>query len=194
MVRKNSLVLETFQGNSIRNSRCDHLNFGLNSLAPPVENDFLLKQIDCVSKRWLLRVLNMQGETTMFKIYHRSKFGISLRARPRSVRQVEGWDGQDLYTQLSKLFVEHFYSGRCQHSPATYLLNVRQEKGESLPNFLKCFSNKALLVDEIDNKVTLTAFIGGLQPTWFFYHISEKLTTNIAELINKARHTCTDKL
>ncbi|KAH7865408.1 hypothetical protein Vadar_006279 [Vaccinium darrowii] len=43
--------------------------------------------------------------------------------------------------------------------PVTYLLNVRQEKVESLPDILKCFNNEALLVDEIDNKVALTAFI-----------------------------------
>lgn len=69
------------------------------------------------------------------------------------------------FTQFSKLLIENFYSGRCQHRPVTYLLNVRQEKVESLPDILKCFNNEALLVDEIDNKMALTAFIGGLQPT-----------------------------
>lgn len=75
----------------------------------------------------------------------------------------------ETFSRLSQLFVEHFYGGHHQHRPVTYLLNVKQKEGETLRAYLKCFNNEALLVDKVDDKVVLTTFIGGLQPTKFFY-------------------------
>lgn len=65
------------------------------------------------------------------------------------------------FSKLSQLFVEHFYSGRCHHRSATYMLKVKHE-GKSLSDYLKRFNNDALWEDEIDDKVALTTFIGGL--------------------------------
>ncbi|KAF7127593.1 hypothetical protein RHSIM_Rhsim11G0012100 [Rhododendron simsii] len=73
---------------------------------------------------------------------------------PRSARIWLGKlksDSIESSSKLSQLSVEHFYNGRRQHRPATYLFNVKQ-KGESLRDYLKCFNIEALLVDEIDDK------------------------------------------
>ncbi|KAH7866849.1 hypothetical protein Vadar_025777 [Vaccinium darrowii] len=51
--------------------------------------------------------------------------------------------------------LEEFW-GMCY---ATYFVECEAE-GESLPDFLKCFNNEALLVDKIDNKVPLNGLIG----------------------------------
>lgn len=53
--------------------------------------------------------------------------------------------------------------------------------------YLKCFNNEALLVDEADDKVVPTTFIGGLQTTKFFYSLSEKSPNTMAELMHKAQ-------
>ncbi|KAF7149999.1 hypothetical protein RHSIM_Rhsim02G0170300 [Rhododendron simsii] len=53
--------------------------------------------------------------------------------------------------------MEHFYRGRCQHRPATYLLNIKQREGETLRAYLKRFNNEALLVDKADDKANRQA-------------------------------------
>lgn len=53
--------------------------------------------------------------------------------------------------------------------------------------YLKRFNNEALLVDEADNKAVLITFISGLQPTKFFYSLSEKPSSTMVELMHKAQ-------
>lgn len=44
----------------------------------------------------------------------------------------------------------------------TYLLNIKQERKESLRNYITRFNREILQVDDADDKVVFTAFIGGV--------------------------------
>ena len=66
------------------------------------------------------------------------------------------------FTQLSHSFFNHFIGGQWYGRPITHLLNVRQKEGETLRSYLTRFNKETLLVNEVDDKVVLTAFISGL--------------------------------
>ena len=66
------------------------------------------------------------------------------------------------FAQLSSLFFNHFIGGQQCGQPTTHLLNVKRKKGETLRSYLTRFNKEMLLVDGIDDKVVLTAFIFGL--------------------------------
>ena len=66
------------------------------------------------------------------------------------------------FAQLSRLFFNHFIGGQQCGRPTTHLLNVKRKKGETLRSYLTRFNKEMLLVDGIDDKVVLTAFIFGL--------------------------------
>ncbi|KAK3005410.1 hypothetical protein RJ639_016400 [Escallonia herrerae] len=69
------------------------------------------------------------------------------------------------FGQLSDLFQKHFVSSRCRRKNSVSLLNVVQEKNESLAFFLRRFNAATLEIDNLDESVKYTAFLRGLQAT-----------------------------
>lgn len=67
-----------------------------------------------------------------------------------------------------------------------YLLNVKQTKGESLRDYVSRFNQEVMQVDDADEKVVLTTFMGALLPTKFLFSISKSLPGSMAELRLKA--------
>lgn len=65
------------------------------------------------------------------------------------------------FLDLSKRFVSHFISARSCRKPVTYLLNIKQERDESLRNYITQFNKEAVQVDDTDDMVILTALMGG---------------------------------
>ncbi|XP_058217315.1 uncharacterized protein LOC131328385 [Rhododendron vialii] len=129
-----------------------------------------------------------------FMLLHGILDQIMCRAFPTTLKgSARVWFGKlasgsiKTFSRLSQLFVEHFYNGRRQHRPTTYLLSVKQKEDETMRAYLKRFNNEALLVDEADDKVVLLTFIGGLQSTKFVYSLSEKPPGTVAELMHKAQ-------
>lgn len=127
-----------------------------------------------------------------FMLLHGVPDRIMCRVFPTTLKgSARVWFGKltsgsiETFPRLSQLFVEHFYSGRHQHRPTNYLL--KQKESETLRAYLKCFNNEALLVDEADDKVIFTIFIGGLQSTKFFFSLSKKPPSTMAELMHKAQ-------
>ncbi|KAK3034085.1 hypothetical protein RJ639_034065 [Escallonia herrerae] len=73
--------------------------------------------------------------------------------QPRSVHS---------FAQLSDLFQKHFISSRSRRKNSASLLNVVQEKNESLACFLRRFNAATLEIDNLDESVKYTAFLRGL--------------------------------
>ncbi|KAK3031548.1 hypothetical protein RJ639_035461 [Escallonia herrerae] len=69
------------------------------------------------------------------------------------------------FAQLSDLFQKHFVSSRSRRKNSSSLLNVVQEKNESLACFLERFNAATLEIDNLDKSVKYTAFLGDLQST-----------------------------
>ncbi|XP_059650655.1 uncharacterized protein LOC132296472 [Cornus florida] len=93
----------------------------------------------------------------------------------------------ETFEELSKGFVGHFIAGQRHRRPATHLLTVKQQKGESLRDYISRFNTEMLQVEEADDKVALAAFMGGLQTSRFLFSLSEEPPTNMAELLVRAK-------
>lgn len=91
------------------------------------------------------------------------------------------------FSELSQLFASHFIRGRRYRWPVTYLLNAKQTKGESLRDYVSRFNQEVLQVDDANEKVMLTAFMGGLLLTKFLFSLSRSPPSNMAELMLRAQ-------
>ncbi|KAK3024809.1 hypothetical protein RJ639_044119 [Escallonia herrerae] len=79
--------------------------------------------------------------------------------RPRSIHS---------FAQLSDLFQKHFVSSRTRRKNSASLLNVVQERNESLSRYLGHFNAATLEIDNLDESVKYTAFMRGFRPTTKF--------------------------
>ena len=87
------------------------------------------------------------------------------------------------FEQLSDSFVRHFIGGQCHKRPTSYLLTVKQQEGETLREYVKCF-NKAVL--EID-QVIMTTFQAGLNNPDLVFSLGKTLPTTMTDLMFKAQ-------
>ena len=67
----------------------------------------------------------------------------------------------DDFEQLSSSFLCHFVEGQRPKRPADHLLTIKQGEKETLRLYVKRFTRESLEVDEVDDKVQLTAFKAG---------------------------------
>ena len=75
------------------------------------------------------------------------------------------------FKELSGHFVTHFIGGQRYQRSSTRLLNIKQGDDESLRSYLTWINKKALLIDEVDDKVLVTTFTNGLQSKEFLFSI-----------------------
>ncbi|KAK2996418.1 hypothetical protein RJ639_026444 [Escallonia herrerae] len=91
------------------------------------------------------------------------------------------------FSQLSDLFQKHFVSSRSRRKNSASLLNVVQEKNESLACFLGRFNAATLEIDNLDESVKYTAFLRGLRPTSkFAFSVNKSPPGNMKALLEKA--------
>ncbi|KAK3009256.1 hypothetical protein RJ639_014122 [Escallonia herrerae] len=99
--------------------------------------------------------------------------------RPRSIHS---------FAQLSDLFQSHFISNKTQRKNFTSLLNVVQERNESLVHYLGHFNAVTLEIDNLDESIKYIAFLRGLHPTSkFAFTINKNPLGNTSALLNKAK-------
>ncbi|KAK3024464.1 hypothetical protein RJ639_043185 [Escallonia herrerae] len=94
---------------------------------------------------------------------------VMCRAFPTTLRKAaHAWfkslQPRSIYScgQLSDLFQKHFVSSRSRRKNSTSLLNIVQEKNESLACFLGRFNSATLEIDNLDESVKYTTFLRGL--------------------------------
>ncbi|KAK3011143.1 hypothetical protein RJ639_012868 [Escallonia herrerae] len=98
--------------------------------------------------------------------------------RPRSIHS---------FAQLSDLFQKHFVSSRTRRKNSASLLNVVQERNESLSRYLGRFNAATLEIDNLDESVKYTAFMRGLRPTTkFAFAVNKSPPGNMSDLLDKA--------
>ncbi|KAK3027189.1 hypothetical protein RJ639_042455 [Escallonia herrerae] len=91
------------------------------------------------------------------------------------------------FVQLSDLFQKHFVSSRSLRKNLASLLNIVQEKNESLACFLRRFNAATLEINNLDESVKYTAFLRGLQPTSkFAFSVNKSPPGNMKALLEKA--------
>ncbi|KAK3024085.1 hypothetical protein RJ639_044187 [Escallonia herrerae] len=119
---------------------------------------------------------------------------VMCRAFPTTLRKAaHAWfkslQPRSIYSfgQLSDLFQKHFVSSRSRRKNSASLLNIVQEKNESLACFLGRFNAATLEIDNLDESVKYTAFLRGLRPTSkFAFSVNKSPPGNMKALLEKA--------
>ncbi|KAK3033121.1 hypothetical protein RJ639_036480 [Escallonia herrerae] len=119
---------------------------------------------------------------------------VMCRAFPTTLRKAaHAWfkslQPRSIYSfgQLSDLFQKYFVSSRSRRKNSASLLNIVQEKNESLACFLGRFNAATLEIDNLDESVKYTAFLQGLRPTSkFAFSMNKSPPGNMKALLEKA--------
>ncbi|XP_065621537.1 uncharacterized protein LOC136064130 [Quercus suber] len=88
------------------------------------------------------------------------------------------------FQELSKLFVNDFVKCQRHNCSSSSLLHIKQGKNESLRTFINRFNREALLVDEMEDEILLTAFNNGVTSDLFIHKLEEPQI--MANLIHSA--------
>ena len=92
------------------------------------------------------------------------------------------------FEELSKLFVNNFTRGLRHKRFSSSLLTIEQGKNESLRSFITRFNREALIVDEVDDKLLLTAFHNGVNYDLFIHKFYEKKPQSMAKLVHSIQN------
>ncbi|KAK3012571.1 hypothetical protein RJ639_009720 [Escallonia herrerae] len=133
-----------------------------------------------------------QFETNMLLI--QVSDAVMCRAFPTTLRKAaHAWfkslQPRSIYSfgQLSNLFQKHFVSSRSRRKNSASLLNIVQEKNESLACFLGRFNVATLEIDNLDESMKYIAFLRGLRPTSkFAFSVNKSPLGNMKALLEKA--------
>ncbi|KAK3022835.1 hypothetical protein RJ639_046655 [Escallonia herrerae] len=120
---------------------------------------------------------------------------VMCRAFPTTLRKAaHAWfkslPPRSIYSfgQLSDLFQKHYISSRSRRKNSASLLNIVQEKNESLACFLRRFNTATLEIDNLDEFMKYTAFLRGLRPTSnFSFSVKKSPPGNMKSLLEKAK-------
>lgn len=66
-------------------------------------------------------------------------------------------------------------------------MTVRQQKEESLREYVGRFNQEMLVVDDVDDKVAVTAFMSGIRPGKLLFSLSKRPPLDMAELMLRAQ-------
>jgi hypothetical protein len=114
-------------------------------------------------------------------------FPIALRGAARMWFNKFAPNTISTFKELSRHFVSYFIAGQRYRRPATYLLNIKQAKGETLREFTTRFNKESMQVDNADDQVAIAAYMSGLRPGQFLFSLSAEPPTNMAELMMRAQ-------
>lgn len=133
------------------------LPFSLEVMSFPLPKKFKIPQIEAFDdtknllshlKTYKILIhLQVAPDEIMFKAFLATLKGSTRtwldKLKPRSI---------STFTELNKQFMNHFIGSRRYNKPTTYLLNVKQNKGESLRDYVIRFNSEVLQVDEANKK------------------------------------------
>lgn len=91
------------------------------------------------------------------------------RVFPTTLKGLEGmWFSRlahntvSTFKELNGHFVTHFIGGQRYRRSLASLLNIKQWDNESLRSYVSRFNKEAFMIDEVDDKVLVTAFTNEL--------------------------------
>ena len=92
------------------------------------------------------------------------------------------------FDRLSDSFVRHFIGGQRHKRPTSYLLIVRQQEGETLKEYAKCFNKAVLEIDKAGDQVIMTTFQAGLSNPDLVFSLGKTPPTSMTDLLFKAQN------
>lgn len=90
------------------------------------------------------------------------------------------------FKELSGHLITHFIGRQRYKRSSASLLNIKQWDDESLRSYVTWINKKAILIDEADNKVLVTAFTNGLQSEEFLFSIYKNNPKMMANMLYQA--------
>ena len=88
-----------------------------------------------------------------------------------------------IFKELSNNFFTHFIVGQ-RHKHLTHaLVQIRQREDESLRSYVAQFNKEALLINEMDEMVLVTAISSGLKEGEFFFSVLRDELKTIANML-----------
>lgn len=91
------------------------------------------------------------------------------------------------FTVLSRQFVGYFIGRHRHRKPATHLLNIKQNKGESLLDYMSQFNKETLQVYNANERIIVATLTVGLMPSKFLFSLSKNPPTWMADLMVKVQ-------
>ncbi|XP_058103414.1 uncharacterized protein LOC131246979 [Magnolia sinica] len=91
------------------------------------------------------------------------------------------------FAELSRLFLTQFISGKRSQKPNTHLFTIKQDPKESLKDSNARFNEEALLIEDYDDKMALTAVFSGLREGKFTFSIGKNPPKTLVELVARAQ-------
>ncbi|XP_058103547.1 uncharacterized protein LOC131247125 [Magnolia sinica] len=91
------------------------------------------------------------------------------------------------FSELSRMFLTQFISGKKSWKPTTHLFTLKQGNKEPLKDYIARFNEELLLVEDYNDKMTLSAMFSGLKEGKFTFSIGKNPPTTLAELISRAQ-------
>ena len=90
------------------------------------------------------------------------------------------------FKDLSAQFALHFIRGHRYKKSIACLMSIRQREDETLRSYIACFNKEALLIDEADDKILLTAFTNGLQKGKFLFSLYKNDSKTMSDVLYRA--------
>ncbi|XP_075655046.1 uncharacterized protein LOC142625244 [Castanea sativa] len=90
------------------------------------------------------------------------------------------------FKELNGLFVTHFIGGQRYKRSSASLLNIKQGNNESLRSYVTQFNKEAQQINEVEDKVLVTAFTNGLQSRKFLFSVYKNDPKTMAGMLYRA--------
>ncbi|XP_050259785.1 uncharacterized protein LOC126704832 [Quercus robur] len=90
------------------------------------------------------------------------------------------------FKELSAQFTSHFIGGHRYKKSTTCLMNIKQREDGTLRSYITRFNNKALSVDEANDKILVAAFTNGLRKGKFLFSLYKNDPKTMLDVLYKA--------
>ena len=90
------------------------------------------------------------------------------------------------FKELSAQFTSHFIGGHRYKISMGCLMSIKQWEDKMLRSYITRFNKEALLIDEVDDKILVAAFMNGLRKGKFLFSLYKNDPKTMSEVLYKA--------
>ena len=90
------------------------------------------------------------------------------------------------FKDLNAQFASHFIRGHRYKKSTACLMSIRQWEDETLRSYIALFNREALSIDEVDDKILVTAFMNGLQKGKFLFSLYKNDLKTMSDVLYRA--------
>ena len=90
------------------------------------------------------------------------------------------------FKELSAQFASHFIGGQRYKKSTACLMNIRQQKDETMRSYITHFNKEALSIDEADDKILVVVFTNGLWKGKFLFSLYKNDPKTMLDVLYRA--------